>query len=143
MHEPQRNSRTCICSLSLPQAAVGIDDKLACDALVEVGIALGRVVEADHRRVDGFGDLDTVVQNRHHQAVVVLQYRCLAGKESMRLRPSQAKTQAEIAFLGRLVLRSRVFRYIESRNANSAGGACYRHQLIEDRGGLLLAAALP
>src|SRR5271168_56113 len=103
----------------LLQAAVGIDEKFFCDALVEGGIALGRVVEADHRRVDGFGDLDTVVQNRHHQAAVVLQYRCLPGKESMRLRPSQAKPQAETSFLRRLVLRSRVFRDIEPGNADS------------------------
>ncbi len=60
----------------------------------------------------------------------------------MRLRPSQPKTQAQIAFFGCRVLRSRILRHVESRNADSARRARYCHQLIEDRGGLLLAAAL-
>src|ERR1700736_3697913 len=54
------------------QTPVGIDDKFPGDAFIEVRIALGRVVQSDDRRVDRFRDLDTVVQNRHHQGAVVL-----------------------------------------------------------------------
>ena len=76
---------------------MGIDDKFPGDALVKVGIALGRGIQRDDGRVDGFGDLDAVVQNCHHQGAVVLQDRRLAGEKGVRLRPSEAEVKAAIA----------------------------------------------
>jgi hypothetical protein len=79
------------------ESSVGIDDEFPSDALVKFGVTLGRGIQGDHRRVDGFGDLDAVVQDRHHQAAVVLQHRGLAGEESVRLCPPETEMKAEIA----------------------------------------------
>ena len=63
-------------------------------ALVEVLVALRGLVEGDHRRVDGLGDLDLVVEDRLHQAAVVAHHRALAGRERVRLRPAEADADA-------------------------------------------------
>src|SRR5258708_7116876 len=70
--------------------AVGVDDELFGGAFVEVLVALGGVVEGDGGDVDGFGDLDLVVEDALHQGAVVLHDGALAGVERVALGPAQA-----------------------------------------------------
>src|SRR6185312_6215010 len=117
-----------------------IDKKFLCRTLVEIRIAFRGIIERDHCSVDGLRNLNAIVQDRHHQATVVLQDRSLAGTKGVRLRPREAKPQAEIAGSGRFVFRTRVLRHVEARNANGACGARCSHQLIEYHSRLLGAA---
>ena len=81
-----------------------VDDKLLRHAVVELGVALGRVVEADNLHVHGLGNLDFVVQDGLHQLAVVLHHRRLAGVEGVALGPAQAEADAQVAGFGGLVL---------------------------------------
>src|SRR5271156_5098944 len=121
---------------------MGIDDEFASDALVEFGVTLGRGIQGDHGCVDRFGDLDAVVQNRHHQAAVVFQYRGLAGEERVRLCPPETEAKAEVAFSRGLLLRARIRRDVQTWDTDSPRRARRFHKLIEDRGRLLLPASL-
>ena len=78
----------------------------------------------------------------HHQAAVVLHHRRLPGAQRVRLRPSQAQTNAEIAALGGTIAGARVFRDVQPRNADPAGRARGFHQLIE-HGRWFVLTALP
>ena len=92
-------------------------------ALVEVLVALGRVVERDHGGVDGLGDLAAVVEDRLHQLAVVAHHRALAGGERVRLRPAEPDADRQAALLGGLVARARVAGHVEAGDAERAAGA--------------------
>src|SRR4051794_39375895 len=99
-----------------------IDDELLRSSLIEVLIAARALVEADYLHIDGLGDMNLVIQNRHHQVPVVLHHRALSRVEVMGLRPSQPDTDAQITRLRRVVDATRIVRYIEARNADAASG---------------------
>src|SRR2546421_4642543 len=48
-----------------------VNHKFLGRAFVKVLVALGRVLQRNHRYVYRLGDLNLVVQNRHHQIAVV------------------------------------------------------------------------
>ena len=50
----------------LLHTAVRINDELPRCAFVKIGVALRCLIQRNHRDVDGFGDLDFIVQNRLH-----------------------------------------------------------------------------
>ena len=106
--------------------------------LVEVLIALRRVVQSDHRDVDRLGDLDLVEQNRLHQRPVVAHHRALAGGEAATLGPAQPDADRQVAQLGRLAGRPGILGDVEARNADVTAGADDLHHVVEHLGGNLL-----
>src|SRR5207237_10450620 len=75
---------------------VGVDHVLPGGAFVEVAVAGWGAVQGDDRRVDRFGDLDPIVEDRHHQPVVVAHHRTLAGSKPEGFRPAQADPHAKL-----------------------------------------------
>src|SRR5215207_11650209 len=64
---------------SLLDEAVRVEHELLGRSLVEVLVALRRVVERDDGGVDRLGDLHAIVEDRLHEPVVVAHDRALAG----------------------------------------------------------------
>src|SRR5919107_4417871 len=123
--------------------AVRVEDVLSGRALVEVLVALGRLVERDHGRVDVAGDLHLVVQDRHHQLAVVAHHRALAGGEGVRLGPAEPDPDRQRSDLGRLVDRARVAGDVQPGDAEPPGRPGDVHDGVEHgRRGLALGALL-
>src|SRR5690625_2217718 len=95
--------------------AVGVDDVLRRRALVELLVAARCVVQADDLGVDRLGDVDPVVEDRLHEAAVVLHHRRLAGDEGQRLGPAGAEVHRQRAALGGLVDAARVTGDVQAR----------------------------
>src|SRR4029078_9272829 len=89
-----------------------------------------------------------VVQDRHHQASVVLHHRALSGIERMRLGPALSDADRQRAFLGGVVGCSRVAGHVETWDTDRSTGSRELHQRVEDRrrvlllGGVAVAAGL-
>src|SRR4051794_23553828 len=62
---------------------VGVDDEFFGGAFVEVFVAFGGFVERDGGDVDGFGDLDFVVEDALHEVAVVTHDGALAGGQAV------------------------------------------------------------
>src|SRR5581483_3658909 len=118
--------------------AVGVEHELLRCALVEVLVARGRLVQGDHLRVDGVGDVDLVPEDRLHELAVVLHDRALAGGEGVGLGPAQADADAEVAGLGRLVHATRVVGDVQAGDADGPARPGDLHQRVEDGGGRLV-----
>src|ERR1700732_4729088 len=93
--------------------AVRVDNEFVRHAGVEAPVAIGRLVEADHLDVDDFGDGKPIPENRLHQLPVVLQYRRLAGVETMGLGPAKAEPKAQSSSFRGFLLRPRIISYVE------------------------------
>jgi hypothetical protein len=78
---------------------MGIDDELLRSSFIEVLIALRSLVKCDNGCVDDLRDGQTVLQNGLHELTVVLEDGGLAGKEAMRLRPSESEAHAQVSGL--------------------------------------------
>ena len=53
--------------------------------------------------VDGLRDVDLLVEDRHHELVVVLHHRALSSMKAMGLGPTKAKAHAQRPLLGGVV----------------------------------------
>src|SRR5215213_8126164 len=138
---PGRPRPLLVCTGSGADHAVGVEDVLAGRALVEVGVALGGLVERDHGRIHVLGDLHLVVEDRHHQLTVVLHHRALAGLEGVRLGPAEPDPDRQRPDLGRLVDRARVAGHIQPGDAEAPGRPGDVHHRVEHgRRGLALGA---
>src|SRR3984957_16788384 len=115
----------------LGELPVRIDDELARHPGVEVLVAFRRLLETDLLDIDDLGDGQFVPEDRLHELPVVFQHGRLAGVEAVRLCPAEAEPQAEVAVLGGLLLRTRIVRHIETRNADRTGRAGDFHQAVQ------------
>ena len=79
-------------SAKIRDPAQGVFARLPCGSMTnffaaplsKIRIALGRSIQRDHRGVDRFRDVDAIVQDRHHEATVVLHDRRLTGGQRVR-----------------------------------------------------------
>src|SRR5271156_4083317 len=55
----------------LSEQSVRINDEFLCDAAIELGIPLRCLIQRDDLDIDSFGDVNSVVKNRHHQCAIV------------------------------------------------------------------------
>src|SRR5258708_700561 len=124
----------------LRQKAVGVEHELGGDALVEVGVALRRILEADGFGIDDLRDRQAVSQQRHHELTIVAQDGRLAGVEGVRLRPAKAQAKTEATGLGGFVVRAGILCDIQSRYADGAGRPDDLHRLVQHDGGLIATA---
>lgn len=67
---------------------------------VELRISPWCVIKGDHLDIDGFRDLDLIVQDGVHQVVVVLHHRALAGRHRLGEGPAESNTDLEVSYLG-------------------------------------------
>src|SRR4029453_1420308 len=95
--------------------------------------------ERDHGGVDGFGDLDLVVEDALHEGAVVLHDGALARGEAVTLGPAEAEADGEGAGLGVLVDAAGVAGDVQARDAQRAAGAGDGDDGVEDGGGGLVA----
>src|ERR1700730_4599746 len=96
---------------------VRIEKVLSRGALVEVPVAAGSVLEADHGGVDCLCDLGLTREDQVHELTVVTLDRTLACGEVVGFGPSQAKPYPELADLGIFVHRAGIAGHIEARHA--------------------------
>ena len=94
--------------------AVRVEYEFHWRALVKIGIALGRLLERDHLRIDDVRDWNAIVQDRLQELAIIAQDRRLAGEEGMRFRPAETEIERQRAFRGLLVMRSGIFGYVEA-----------------------------
>src|SRR5437667_8014591 len=71
---------------------------------IEITVALGCSVEADHLDVDDFADREPAPQYRLHQLSVVLQHWGLPGVQTVGLCPAEAEAKAQHSVLRSLLL---------------------------------------
>ena len=109
-----------------------VEDEFLCHTGVEGLVALGSGVERDHSCVDDLCDGKPVVQDGLHELAVVLQDRCLAGEEAVRLCPPKTETHAEIAMFGSLFVCAGVVGDVEAGDADAASGADNGHEGVEN-----------
>ena len=83
---------------------VRVDHEFVRDPGIEMTVALGCSVEADHLDVDDLADREPTPQNCLHQLPVVLQHRGLPSVQTMGLCPAEAETKAQHPALCRLLL---------------------------------------
>src|SRR5438128_149943 len=102
---------------------VRIDDEFLGRAFVEILVALGSIIQRNHRRVYRLGDLDLVVEDGHHQIAVVALDGALASDKGVALGPAQADADAEVADFGVGVDAAGMAGNIEAGDAQSAAGA--------------------
>src|SRR5215203_2431933 len=114
-----------------------IDNVLLRSTVIEILVALWRLVERNDLSVDGLGDLNLVVKDRLHQVPVVLQNRALTGVERMGLRPTQSDADSEVTDLRIGIDAARIARHIESGNAELSACASDFHDRVENRRRLL------
>src|SRR5688572_4478892 len=122
---------TRLSDLSGLDQAVRVEHELLGRALVEVLVAVRRLVQRDHRGVDRLRDLRTVVEDHLHEAVVVLHHRTLAGGEAVGLRPAETDLDRQRAVLGRLVHGARVAGHVQARDAELAGHPRHVHDRVQ------------
>ena len=114
-----------------------VDHVLPRGALVEVGVALRRLVERDHRDIAGFRGRRLFVKDGLHELPVIRHHRALTGREVVRLRPTESDADAEVADLGVVIDAAGVARDVQARDADAAARTDDFHQRVEDRGGPL------
>ena len=96
-----------------------VDHILLGGAGIELPVALWGIIEADGDRVHGLGDVRPIGQDHVHQLAVVALDRALTGGESVRLRPAQAESDADLTDLGVLIDRTRVTGHIATWEADT------------------------
>jgi hypothetical protein len=79
---------------------------------MEVGVALGRVVEGDDGGVNYFSYGEAVVEDGLHELAVVLEHWGLAGVEAVGFCPAKAETHLEVSRFAGLIMRARVVGYV-------------------------------
>lgn len=124
------------------ERVVWIDHEFLRDTRVEILATLRCRIQRDHLDIDCLGNLDAFMQDRHHQAAVILHHRGLTREKRVRLGPIESETQTERALPCSIVFRARVFGYIEPRYAYRARDTRDFHQLVEYYG-RLIGAAVP
>ena len=92
--------------------AVGIEHEFLRRPFIEVLVALDRLVQGHNGDVDGLGDFDFVMQDRHHELPVVLHDRTLTGGKDVGFPPSQADADAEVSRLGALIGCARILGHV-------------------------------
>mmetsp|Transcript_16757 Transcript_16757/g.43508 ORF Transcript_16757/g.43508 Transcript_16757/m.43508 type:complete len:321 (+) Transcript_16757:119-1081(+) len=125
-----RRGHGCDATLSRDRA-VGINHELLGNTLVEVRVALRRLVERDHRDIAPRLEVDLVVQDGVHQLAMVLHDRALASTKAERLGPAETDAGRNVTRLGSLVDSTRVAGHVESRDTNGATGLGDLHTVIE------------
>lgn len=118
--------------------AVGVQDVFGGCVGVEFGIPAGRLIQCYCFAVDGLGDLDFVVKDRHHQLPVVFHDRALTRRERKRLGPAGAEAQGQGTLLGCIVDCARITCDVQARDPQSASCGSDLHERVEHRGRGLL-----
>ena len=119
-----------------------VDDELLRGALVEVFVALRRLIELDNGDIDRFRDLDLAKENGVHQLAIVFHYRALARGEDVRFRPAETDANAKVPDLGIGVNSAGIARHIKAWNTESTTGARDLHQGVQHRGRRLMRGVL-
>src|ERR1700730_15176977 len=100
---------------------VRVDHEFVRHPGIEITVALGRSVEADHLDVDDLADREPAPQDRLHQLSVVLQHRGLPGVQTVGLCPAEAKAEAQHSLLRSIFLCTGVIGHVEPGNADRTG----------------------
>src|SRR5260370_24055116 len=98
---------------------------------IEIPVALGCLVEADHLDVNDLADREPAALDCLHQLSVVLQHRGLPGVPTVGFCPTEAEAQAQHSTLCRLLLCTGVIGHVEPGNADRTGRARDLHQAIQ------------
>src|SRR3984885_4875939 len=77
----------------LRQQAVRVEHEFGGDALIELGVAVRRILQADRFGIDDLCDRQPVIQQRHHELPIVAQDGRLTGVEGVRLGPAKAEAK--------------------------------------------------
>src|SRR5689334_10691286 len=93
-----------------------IKDKLFSSALVELLIALRRLLQGNYDGIDCSGNLYLIVQDRIHQLAVVTHDRALTSNEREGLGPAQTDMDVELANPGFFIDPTWVGGHIQARD---------------------------
>src|SRR5215469_7672020 len=102
------------------QRSVRIQHEFFGRTMVEVAVALRRILQSDHGSVNCLGDMHLVMQDAHHQLAVVTHHGALTRGESMTFCPAQANADTEHANLRIFVNPARVTGDVESGYSQGA-----------------------
>lgn len=124
----------------LRYGAVRVENEFHWRALIKIGVALRRLLERDHLRIDDIRDWNAIVQYCLQELTIIAQDWRLTRVEGMRFRPAETEIERQRPFRGLLVMRSWIFGHVEARNADRARVTGDLHGLVEDNRRLLCAA---
>ena len=124
--------------------AVRVENVLLRGTLVELAVALRRLVETDGDGVDGLRNVRLVRQDQIHQLPVVPLDRALTSGELVRLRPPKTQPHSDLTNLRILIHRPRITGHIQTRYAQRGSRPGHRHHVVQHRRrGLAGARAMP
>jgi hypothetical protein len=71
--------------------AVRVENEFHWRALIKIGVALRRLLERDHLRIDDVRDWNAIVQDRLQELTIIAQDWRLTRVEGMRFRPAETE----------------------------------------------------